>query len=150
MKKAGLVLFKYGDLWVVPGQGRAPDGYTIHTEPVTLVQHEDAPGLGRAIRLGLSHHVPVPEPAPGPDRRSVMAKALNLKSERVFHDGARAFYIHQTPEELSVQEWKKAPRLAFSSPALWKRTFGPDDVDELVWFLVKHDAVAFLQSSGPA
>ena len=31
-----------------------------------------------------------------------------------------------------------------------ERTFGPDDMDELVWFLVKHDAVAFLPSSGPA
>ena len=141
MKKAGLVLFKYGDVWVVPSQGRTPPGYTLEIEPVALVPLDDVQGLERAVLERLHSHVPVPEPEPGPraDKRSVAARALNLKSERVFHDGARAFYIHHTPEELSVQEWSKAPRLSFSSPALWTRTFGPGDMPALVRFLIEHD-----------
>lgn len=137
MKKAGLVLFRYGELWVVPSQGRAPAGYTLHIEPVALIRHDDVQGLERAVLARLHTKIPVPEPGPQADKRSVAARALNLKSERAFHDGARAFYIHQTPEELFVQEWSKAPRLSFSSPVVWTRSFGPGDVHALVRFLVE-------------
>jgi hypothetical protein len=143
MAKTGLVFYRFDHLWVVPAQGRTPGGLTLHIDPVMLVDQQDAAGLTHAI---VERWETRPVTDTEDDSRSVMARALNLKTNRAFHERARAFYVERSPEELSIQEWRKTPRQAFTSPPLWKRTFGPDDLDELVWFLVKQDSVAMPES----
>src|SRR5687767_1872777 len=116
MGKASLVFYKFDRLWVVPAQGRTPDGLTVHIEPVALIPEEDVVELSRAIveHLHLKIQVPEPDYKSKPFKRTVMAKALDLKTYRAFYDSARAFYIEKSPDELSIQEWRKAPRASFT------------------------------------
>ena len=146
--KRSIVFYKFDKTWILPTHGKPPGGYTLHIEPVLLVEDGDADKLCEAVLKQLGEQPAVPEPSLERERLPVFVKAMNLKSRRAFHAGARAFQVTKSAEELSLEEWRKAPGSAFTGPPLWKRDFGPDEFAELAWFLVTHDSLAFPTQSG--
>ena len=138
-----IVFYKFDETWVLPTHGKTPAGYSLHIDPVLLVEATDVQGLRMAIIEQLENQPAVPEPGPVHHRLPVFVKAVHLRSLRAFHVGARAFQITKSAEELSLEEWKNVSGSAFAGPPIWKRRFGPEAFDELVWFLVKHENVGF-------
>lgn len=130
---------KYRDFWVLTSFEKVEEGLYLAAAPVRIIPHHDRERLKRVLLDLFAEDLPlVPRPDFDDPKRQpgIKPEAFNLKSSRAYFKHARAFYLQKSKESLSIEEWTKEKWSWVAEPA-WKKEFRPDQLDELIDYLIE-------------